>query len=368
MFEKKVNNKIKIGVLTLPIGGNYGGVMQAYALISFLQSKGYDATIIKNHTKAKNTKELLHHFADLYINSNILKFVKSNVYQSKKIVNESDYKLLSKKFDYFIVGSDQVWRLECAKDDIDKYFLSFVNNKPKISYAASFGIDNWDCSNGLRSELAAYLAQFNAVSVRENSGINICKYLSCYNAQHVLDPTLLLSKSHYLQLCKEEEVKSKNILSYVLDKNETNERIIEQVGLDCGLPINYAGDREKLRHLLKNFEITKLSKAKKHSIEYWLACFRDAEYVITDSFHGMVFSIIFEKQFVVIGNKKRGLARFESLLNEINLKDRLLIELDLAKVMSTVKQMVNYETVNLKLNLLRQKSEMFLLENVKHKK
>lgn len=263
--------------------------------------------------------------------------------------------------DAIVVGSDQVWRPYYSPCQ-PNYFLDFLSADSKvkrISYAASFGGDNWDWSPELTAQCAALLQKFDAVSVREQSGIRLCKEHFDVDAVQVLDPTMLLEADDYRQLSALSSQLSANkrgtLFNYVLDRSEEKQNIIrtiaEKTGKTsfCSMPelddsiYNLYGD---------------IDKSVYPPVESWLSAFDEAEMVVTDSFHGTVFSIIFNKPFWVVGNEGRGMARFETLLSMYGLQDRMIS----AKTLNTIdlNAPIDWNIVNEKRAELQKSSLSFL--------
>lgn len=334
---------MKIGILTLPIAENYGGILQAVALYRLLDQEGHDVVLI--YKKTLNTqvswkkilKEILlkipfHNFKNLKTTQEIAQewherkelhrvFIEKEIFKmSIDLYTKKDLEEFAQKenFDAVIVGSDQVWRKRYINDKYYKsYFLDFVDGKKtkKIAYGASFGKDHWEGEND-NEDISKLLQDFTAISTREQSGINVCRDTFSYaNARHVLDPTLLINKEFYIHdiLSKYDvsNISKGSLVTYVLDKADEKKEIIEFVHKNTNL--------KKLHHL-KGFNNSKFT----YSVPQWIASIAYADTVITDSFHGMVFSIIFQKNFIVIGNHDRGLDRFMSLLSLLKLEDRLV--------------------------------------------
>ena len=206
--------------------------------------------------------------------------------------------------DIVIVGSDQVWRPK-YNYIIEDMYLKFAEGLSikRIAFAASFGVDNWEYTPKQTRECSKLAKKFDAISVREESGVKLCREHLGVDATLVLDPTLLLTKEDYLPICEEVPVCSEKYLAvYVLDENAEVAATYENEAAARGLTV-------KKFHADSNSTLT---------VPEWLAMFRDASYVVTDSFHGTVFSIIFGKDFKCIYNKSRGSARFESLLKLYN--------------------------------------------------
>lgn len=333
---------MKIGILTLPIAENYGGILQALALYRYLHNQGHDVVLIYKESYQilwkKFAKEVLlkipfHNLKNIKTNHKLKiewqkrkafhrPFIEKEVFKiSEDLYTKQDLEKFVKreKFDAIIVGSDQVWRKAYIEDRYYKsYFLDFVdsNKIKKIAYAASFGKDYWESEDDIE-DISKLLQDFTAVSTRERSGVNICKSTFGYeDAKHVLDPTMLMDKEFY-----KNEIISKydiskfqkgGLLTYVLDEEDEKREIINFVKKNMQM--------NNIHHL-KGFNNSKTI----YSVPEWLAFFANADFVVTDSFHGMVFSIIFEKDFTVIGNKGRGMDRFISLLGLLGLEDRLIL-------------------------------------------
>lgn len=263
-------------------------------------------------------------------------------------------------FDAIVVGSDQVWRSiyfipMWFGQPMENAYLSFTKgwNIKRISYAASFGTDKWEYNEKQTLHSREALQMFDAVSVREENGVKLCKQYFDVDALHVLDPTMLLDANDYIELFKQKQTpKSKgNLLNYVLDETDEIESLIKKVAsmkkmVPFAVNNPYEGDNSK-----------PLNQRIKPSVETWLRGFYDADFVITDSFHACVFSIIFKKQFVVVGNKDRGMSRFESLLKLFGLEDRLVdVHCDVS-----ILQQIDYDNVYSIYDKLKESSMIYLL-------
>ena len=368
----------KIGILTQPLEHNYGGLLQAYALCEVLRQKGFDSIVLDrkqsystirkglSHAKtliykclgkkrqftlflSNSDKHILYQQTDYFINKYIPNISLLN--------NEELLSYIQKKYFYaYVVGSDQVWR-PCYSLNLPTYFLDFVEeNKSvkKLSYAASFGVDTWEFTEEQTLMARKLIKEFDAVSVREDSGVKLCKeYLGC-EAEHVLDPTMLLEKEHYIKLFEQEgEVKSKgNLFTYVLDRDGEKESVIKRYEKELCLQefTSQPKETQLTRKGIKN----NIEDYKYPTVTKWLRSFYDAEFIITDSFHGCVFSIIFNKPFIAILNHGRGASRFYSLLKMFDLEDRIYThESDCSN------RAIDWNQVNEKLNSLRIHSKSF---------
>ena len=317
---------MKIVILTLPFNNNYGGLLQFFALQNYLKQRGHEVYLIQqNLSNEKNKVKYLFKKIfkiGIFHNAKNLELFQNKYFkETLPIKSQNDLsKLSDMQFDAFIVGSDQVWRFKYIDEKFSSYFLDFIKNEnvKKIAFAASFGVDTWE-ANDYQTLIAKELIQsFNGVSVREDSAIQLCrKELNYKMATQLLDPTLLIAPSEYRTLYSGNEIgRTGKIGIYILDIEPANKNFIN-----------------KLVKLLnkKSFIIGKLKKEYKHGVEYiypsiqqWLKDFDSADYIITDSFHGMVFSILFNKPFCIIANKNRGLARFNSMANYFELNDKII--------------------------------------------
>lgn len=374
---------MKIGILTHPLRTNYGGILQNYALQYVLKLMGHSVETIdwqENKSAfyivASYGYRLFMHYIlrrkdiptdmflnltkkqFLYISSNIQTFVQNNITKSKPI---SSIKKLFKAngfgYDAIVVGSDQVW----ANQYVPTMYLDFVRkpNLIKIAYAASFGKDYWTYDEH-KTEVCKQLAKkFQAISVREDSAVDLCnKYLNV-QAQQVLDPTLLIDSEVYSSLISNRKENDPYLMTYILDVNEYKENIISSVSNKYHLPEVTIRENKQTWKLFDDN-----SNLIVKPIESWLQGIRDSDFVVTDSFHGVAFSIIFNKQFIAIGNKKRGLARFQSILKQFDLLDRLIDEYtDIDSYIENLRE-IDYSKVNKRRKQLQEKSLLFLKENL----
>lgn len=379
---------MKIAILTQPLRTNYGGILQAYALQTVLQRRGHEVVVInREYNDYPSVKLLCLRLGAIfksmirryvlgkkeYIIMNPLSslfrtkwdgfivqpFVKKNICQSPELRNSESMRryFAKQKFDCYIVGSDQVWR-SCYSPCITDFFLKSVpddSNAKRIAYAASFGTDQWEMTPSETEECARLARKFDAISVREESGVELCKQYLGVDAVHLLDPTMLLDVEDYVKLFKDSDVPKStgNLFCYVLDKNPEVNKIINILEEDGFTPM-YAN--------LDTTPTTENPRPVQLTIEKWLRGFYDAKFVVTDSFHACVFAILFNKPFVVYGNIDRGMSRIRSLLKMCNLHRQLVCTVDEFK---EIKQTLldlnsNYADKTNDLDSLRQKSFEFL--------
>lgn len=339
--------KMKIAIMTQPLGHNYGGIMQAWALQKILRDKGHEVCTINRQPDRHSLlytlsrygyraamkatgqrKEPIHleKYAPHRL-QNTRRFISEKIIMSEKISSTDDLKTHfdHQEYDAVVVGSDQIWRPKFSPN-IDNFFLDFLESKKikRIAYAASFGVDEWEFTKRQTKRYANLAKQFNGISVREKSGVDLCSAFFNVDAHHVLDPTLLLKKSTYENLIEKKilGVKKEGIFAYFLDQSPEKSILVEGLKKEMGEPIlqfplgwNFSGDglRTIYNPVLPDPAM-------------WLAGFANSKYIITDSFHGVIFSIIFDKPFVVLNNPSRGTARFSSILHTINEEERLVNE------------------------------------------
>lgn len=315
---------MKIGIITQPLLNNYGGILQNYALQEVLRKQGHYPITIDYIPKTplwyffrsllkKIVLRIIGKKVSFSLNrkfwgdrkENFSLFVHKYISTTKSVFNYRNTRKLD-DFDMFIVGSDQIWRPKFMPYVERDVFLDFCKQKPRmkrIAYAVSFGTDRWEYTPVLTDVCSKLAKKFDTISVREESGVKLCKANLGVDATWVLDPTLLLTKEDYLPICEDVPIcNEKYIAVYVLDENEETTATYEKEAAARGLNI-------------KKFHADFKSTL---TVPEWLAMFRDASYVVTDSFHGTVFSIIFGKDFKCVYNKVRGAARFESLLKLYN--------------------------------------------------
>ena len=376
---------MKIGIITLPLHNNYGGILQAYALQTVLKRMGHDAVVIDKSREIKLPIlsfsryflyfKLLAHKVLVDRNTTIfwdrkhnreykamstytLPFIQQYI---KRFTAARDYSNIEQgDFDAFVVGSDQVWRPKYfGQNIISNAFLSFAKDWDikRISYAASFGTEEWEYTEAQTSECKEWIKKFDAVSVRESSAVKLCKEHLDVDALHVLDPTMLLSATDYIQLFKDANSPQSpgSLMCYILDETEDKQKVVSNVEETLNLTAFSVNSK---------YEVctAPLEERIQPPVETWLRGFYDAKFVVTDSFHACVFSILFEKPFIVYGNKDRGMARFHSLLSIFGLENRLVTSS--AEAQKVISVPIDWSLVNAKKKELQEKSFNFLRNNL----
>ena len=387
---------MKIAILTQPLYFNYGGLLQNYALQQTLILMGHEvetlsllqtpkpcshylewrtfavtiAHFLLGHIKIKdvllpyNTKkkcervivnQFLENFTSKYINYS----------PSLDTLGQIQDYCNQKGFDAYIVGSDQTWRPSYSLGKIDWMFLSFLSNESKakrIAYASSFGTSKWEYTPSQESLCKPFAKRFDAISVRETSGIDLCRFHLGVNAACVLDPTMLLTSADYQKIVKayypKETVTPKRykVFAYILDKEPAKIAIINHAAAKLNAETEILTCILQFKQFMNEAEVLKIQPK---PVPYWLRNFDEADFIITDSFHGTVFSILHHKPFYVIGNTKRGNARMETLLSIFELQDRL-IEVGSSQNIDYDLKAINWTKVENILNAKREEAFAFL--------
>lgn len=340
---------MKIAVITLPLHTNYGGLLQAYALRKYLLDMGHDVTVIDRKEKMPlpkgvrapfvyasrilrrmfKGKEGHEIFRELrfrrelpVVSEHLLPFVRE-IIRPRMVDSYSDIE--EGEYDAFIVGSDQVWRPRYF-GKIEDAFLEFTEGWDviRLSYAASFGTDALEFDYMLLEKCSSLLSHFDAVSVREESALKSCEdWLECPSAVHVLDPVMLLDVAEYMRIASPVESHPGKgcIVEYVLDPDRQKSAASAFLSKISGKSI----------YTMKSSPydvMVPLEERVAPSMAHWLAGFRDADFVVTDSFHGCVLCILFHKPFIAVGNHGRGNARLTSLLGMFGLEGLMVHGID----------------------------------------
>ncbi len=371
---------MNIGLLTLPFNNNYGGYLQAYALMTVLKQMGHNVELINRRPQKRPLKSRIK-----LIILNIIDIIKSG--KKKNIIPNQEKifyrrgqnmfvftdkwirpktapifstkqlkKICYGRYEIVVVGSDQVWRPDYVPN-INEFFLDFLNSGTKrFSYAASFGNSHPFFTSKQIKNCGKALDKFSHISVREKSAIDIFEafnWPSEKNVEVVLDPTFLLTKEDYCGLinCNSDKYKKK-VTCYILDNSLEIEEFATKFGIIMHKEVKFFLDGKKWK---KDDYVLP-------SIDDWLTSFRDSDYIVTDSFHGTVFSIIFNKPFVTLQNYSRGNDRMEDLLKMFGLEKQLFkIEND----MDDISFDINWSRVNDILSDKREESYKYLVRALK---
>jgi len=319
-IKEKLNKKYDGIITNFWFCGNYGAVISAYAVQKFLKECGFDYHIL-NYTRYSKADKIAKNFSVNHLKLTHRVSTLVGLYQ------------LNNYSDNFVVGTDQIFRYMFIKDDLPHFTLSYTDfDKKRVAFSASFGKDKFDEVDILTHfKVSKYLNRFDYLSTREISGVDLCKKEFGISAEHIIDPVFLLDKKYWEKLIEEASDKSYKgkILSYILDESEIDSEIYSY------LEKKY--DRQ--------IEIIKEGTV---SVQEFLKAFSEADFVITDSFHGTCFSMIFGKKFVTVINKIRGGARFDSIIKTFNIEENFVNEkADILKIDDVFKgfDLENFEKV-----------------------
>ncbi|MBQ8422415.1 MAG: polysaccharide pyruvyl transferase family protein [Bacteroidales bacterium] len=360
---------MKVGIVTMPLCANYGGTLQNWALQQVLIKLGHEPLTLRFPVDYQGMSScrywlkifpyqvvrfIYHKITDgkcvkpLLIGTwrrnvqGMEEFVKRYISTTDFITDLSMDDVYKNDLEALVVGSDQIWR-PIMYDAANYFFFGFAKNHDiiRVAYAPSIALDYWPFSKETTIQLRELVSKFSAVSVREESSVELVRENLHIDAQWVLDPTMLLRKEDYLSLCKElPRNKEPFVFAYILDMTEEKQQMAEKMAKEYGCKILYlTADKVKAED----------------TIEKWLANFRDAVYVVTDSYHGTVFSLIFKKQFYCFYNDKRGNARMDTLKKISGENNRFI-----NRMIDELNPDIEYESIEKNINRFREDSITFL--------
>lgn len=341
---------MKISLLTIWHEQNYGAELQAYATIKLLKSFGHDVSMINIR---------LADFYEINLNGYIAKYLsiftpaglKFARFWRKYIPLSRRYRSIEELYknpplsDLYVVGSDQVWNPDITGKMKMLFFLDFgPDNVKRISFASSFGTSDW-FHDELTINVENQLRRFAALTCRENSGVQILKNRFGVDAVNVLDPTLMLGD--YSELIGHVKENKRTLVYYPLDDDTELHDYAKNLSCKLGLTL--------LNNNHRSYILGKLVW-NRVGIETWIKNIAQAQFVITRSFHGLVFSLIYKRQFAIISSPNGRNARILDLLSQLNLSNRFFEsfeELDQAQPWA---DLINYDEVTPILEKLRKHS------------
>lgn len=317
---------MKIGILTFNDTNNFGSLLQTYGLYKAVLDKYGDCEIINYRCENLYNREVPKNFSQLRNLKDIYRYFKYHREQQKKydglcrfanenmvvspVLTKKTISEYCKRYDKVIVGSDIVWGLDITGEDYS-YFLDFLNSDEKYAYASSFGSD-YILNDARRERVGELLSNFKLIAVRESDACQIVEELSGKNAQLVLDPTLLLKKS-----CWETKVSKRLIESpYILTYFEDNQGIVQNAALQLSKKYE-----KPVYNISNGRTMTGVNNVSVFSLEDFLSYIYYADFVVTASYHGMVFSIIFNKQFYFYNRCHKSRMETLSRLSELQSRE-----------------------------------------------
>ncbi len=351
--EYILENKYDIGVVGVPTNPNFGGGLTYLALKWTLEDLGKTVLMISPPEIAGGKA---------WLPNNITNFEK-NPYHPHELTyfkTKPEMKILNTLCNMFLVGSDQLFSTHFTNYAIYADMQEFssldwvLDSKKKSAYSASFGQDEINCPTDMKNRMSYYLRKFDNFSVRERSAVELCKREFGFEPEFVLDPVFICDKNHYKQLYKT-DVKKSGLTTYILDFSEEKNKMVNKI-------------KEALNLKVTNLENATGKFDEAMSMEYWLSAIINSDFVITDSFHGTCFAIIFNKPFITISNQARGMSRF-ALLKEFKLEDRLISSYEEFKSKERdLLKPINWDEINFKVEQLKKHSLEILKKAIEPKR
>lgn len=342
---------------------NFGANLVAYSLQKVIEKLGYKVKVVNYDPFPEQS------VIDKFCSLNFYKFRQNFLRMTKICKTKDDLVKTNKQFDTFITGSDQVWRQLITGENALHYFLDFtLSSKKRISYGASFGNNCWDGDEVTTREAKTLLKNFDFISVREREGLDILSDIfDIKNATCVLDPTLLLAEEDYEDLVMHSDIKKfdENYIAYyfLFDKKGGIEhgKKMEEISMATNCKVINVQGEEAFVVGEKRFVYD--------SFPNFINNIKNSKFVITDSFHGVLFSIIYRKNFVCVGKGSKALSRFENLFSllEIDVNGRFVNTLEEIGIEIFSKK-INYKMIYRNLNREKKKSLKFLEDSLKTKK
>lgn len=324
----------KVSIINFWWTKNYGAKLTAFALSSLISDLSYSAKLIDNKINFQNELKIKNKYFPLFEKKYF------------KTINLKKPEILNKECNTFIVGSDQIFRISHLINYLEQFLLDFVKpDAKKFAFSASFGVDKEqflkEHNQDIIEHMKKSLSSFDFISVREKSGVEICRDVLGIDAEWIIDPVFILDKLKYDDLIKDATKDySGKIVSYVLDTNKDYKKAYKFLSKKYGK------------------KVVEISNSNT-SVENWLSAIKNCEIFITDSFHGMCFAIIFNKPFICISNKNRGKTRFESICEMLNIKNQCIENIKEIYEKECVFD-IDYSNVNTRIEEEKQKGLKFL--------
>ncbi len=304
-----------VGILTYHWEDNYGATLQAYATYRAIRELGHTPMLIDLRLPYSPPLMSRIIFA--------LKRRRFNAFRKKYFTTLSptcyhsvdELRANPPQCDCYLTGSDQTWNPYIAKNLLPAYFLTFgPDSVRRITYATSIGLDKWPGSDAISdSDISKALNRFDTLLLREDTAIDICRDIFGHPATQVADPVLL--HTDYSDLIGISPESSGEVIAYKLIDDAGFYDMAADTARRLGLPIRSIGSIRRIKGYRSTYP---------ESVQDWVRRFASAEYVLTDSFHGTVFALLYHKPFVIYTGDPKRVTRIESLLRQVNLSDRII--------------------------------------------
>lgn len=340
---------MKIALLTYFHALSYGATLQTYATIKALESLGHEVwlvnLVIPEHlTMLRRVLLLPKAYKHWKFRKEYFKHITRHYTSSEKLRQNPP------EADLYMIGSDQTWNADISMDMAPSFFLDFVkDNSKKVTYAASFGKDTIDDTQWISKERTVeLLRQFNKIAIRESSGKEMLAQYGIDSIQ-VLDPVLLFP--HYDELVGD-AAQREEIVLFKINKTEDFYEKAREVGKLSSLTVRSLGSLRQEKGVKCRYP---------EGIEDWMRGIASAKYILTDSFHGLVISLLYHRQFVILPGMAGRVTRLRSLLQLVGLEDRIMSTNDKAEdIYAMLKKPIDYEHVDEVLNRERKTSWGYL--------
>ena len=349
-----INRRFDIGYVGWWYGLNYGSALTNYALHETLAEMGKTVLMLEWPTWEKATWPI----PDSHTRRFARRHYDISMRQTYDNLDHFNYHCES-----FILGSDQLWNYYSVKENGNYFFLDFVHpGKRKIAYATSFGHSTSFFPKERQLEISEYLQQFTAISVREKDGVDICRDTFGVHAVQTLDPVFICSPSAYEKAINDAEASEKEpyILGYILNPTEEKRNALLRASRKLQLPLKVILDGQE--NYDKNYKAMNLNDAVLGTVgvEDWLYYFKNAQFILTDSYHGLCFSLIFHKNFICFGNRLRGMSRFNTLIEITKLDDHMLLNPQDDSIDDLLYRVIDYNAVEQRLDVEKRRSREWL--------
>lgn len=359
--------KKKVGIVTWYKNGNYGGTLQAYALMKTVEELGYQPEFIDyqpGHSafksvirKLKNTVFLLRYPLSSKSRAHIWEFVRSNMPESPLLTSSKELvEYVTSQYDACICGSDQIWSLVGKQEPA--YFLSFCPKDKRIAYAPSIGLS--EVSDNDREFFKQHVSPIPFLSVREKRGMEIIRELTSREAELVADPCILRTAAQWREFSSKKMNGEEYILCYFIGKNDQYLEIGNNLSQEYGLPLKFVSSK-RVKYDRKCGEQVPCD------LNSFVSLFDNAKYILTDSYHGLIFSLILEKEFGVferfsLDDPLNQNSRIYSLLSVLGDEEAIIVDAETAD--SVLHRLRSLEDINSKLQEFRSKSINYLKKSL----
>lgn len=340
---------MKIALLTYFHALSYGATLQTYATIKALESLGHEVWLINLYipevtSSLKRILLLPKEYKHWSFRKKYFKHI------TRHYATSEDLRKYPPEADLYMIGSDQTWNPDISMDKAPSFFLDFVkDNNKKVTYAASFGKDSIDGTKWISKEqIIVLLRQFKYIAIREKSGKELLAKYGIDSIQ-VVDPVLLFP--NYNELVGKPQQREEMGL-FKINKTDEFYAKAKEVGKLASIPVRSIGSLRREAGVICRYP---------EGIEGWMRAIASSRYILTDSFHGLVISLLYHRQFVILPGMSGRVTRLRSLLQLVGLEDRIMSTDDSAEsILAKLQQPIDYEHLDAVLANERKKSWEYL--------